>query len=79
MGSTPAANSPASVPDVESNFSREATNSLTQAHLLVRSGMNYVVYWAGTFSETILLTGECKVLPRISASHCSSASFCDSE
>lgn len=40
-----AANSPASVPDVESNFSRDATNSLTHAHLLVRSGMNYVVYW----------------------------------
>ena len=40
-----AGNSPAAIPIVESSFSTYTTNALIQAHLLVRSGMNYNVYW----------------------------------
>jgi hypothetical protein len=36
---------PIAVAEVEENFSHETTNMLLNAHLLVRSGMNYVVYW----------------------------------
>jgi len=36
---------PIAVAEVEENFSRETTNMLLNSHLLVRSGMNYVVYW----------------------------------
>ena len=36
---------PVAVADVEENFSRETTNLLINSHLLVRSGMNYVIYW----------------------------------
>ena len=36
---------PVAVTEVEDNFSRETTNMLLNSHLLVRSGMNYVVYW----------------------------------
>jgi len=40
-----AQHAPIAVAEVEENFSREATNFLIHSHLLVRSGMNYVVYW----------------------------------
>lgn len=40
-----ATNAPIAVSEVEANFSRETTNSLINTRLLVRSGMNYVVYW----------------------------------
>jgi hypothetical protein len=40
-----AEHAPVPVPDVEINFARETTNFLINLHLLVRSGMNYVVYW----------------------------------
>lgn len=40
-----AARAPIAVTDVEERFSREATNLLLNQRLLVRSGMNYVVYW----------------------------------
>ncbi|MDP2895520.1 MAG: restriction endonuclease [bacterium] len=40
-----AANAPVAVPEVEEAFGRDVTNSLIGRHLLVRSGMNYVVYW----------------------------------
>ncbi|MFY9824266.1 MAG: restriction endonuclease [Thermoanaerobaculia bacterium] len=36
---------PVPVAEVEENFSRDTTNLLINDHLLVRSGMNYVVYW----------------------------------
>jgi len=40
-----ASHQPVPVPEVESSFSRETTSVLTSRRLLVRSGMNYVVYW----------------------------------
>lgn len=40
-----AARAPVAVAEVEENFPRDTTNLLINAHLLVRSGMNYVVYW----------------------------------
>ncbi|QWF16388.1 restriction endonuclease [Lysobacter capsici] len=40
-----AAKAPITVAEVEESFSREATNLLINQHLLVRSGMNYVIYW----------------------------------
>ncbi len=40
-----AARAPVAVTEVEENFARETTNFLINSHLLVRSGMNYVVYW----------------------------------
>lgn len=40
-----AARAPVSVAEVEESFSRNTTNLLINEHLLVRSGMNYVVYW----------------------------------
>lgn len=40
-----ATRSPVPVADVEDNFSYEITNTLINSHLLVRSGLNYVVYW----------------------------------
>lgn len=40
-----ATSAPVAVSDVEENFTRETTNLLINSHLLVRSGMNYVVYW----------------------------------
>lgn len=36
---------PVAVAEVEENFHRDTTNLLINDHLLVRSGMNYVVYW----------------------------------
>ena len=36
---------PVAIADVEENFSRDTTNLLIDSRLLVRSGMNYVVYW----------------------------------
>lgn len=36
---------PLAVAEVENSFSRETTNSLIHKRLLVRSGMNYVIYW----------------------------------
>lgn len=36
---------PVAVAEVEENFHRDTTNLLINEHLLVRSGMNYVVYW----------------------------------
>jgi hypothetical protein len=36
---------PVAVAEVEENYSRDTTNLLINSHLLVRSGMNYVVYW----------------------------------
>jgi hypothetical protein len=40
-----ATRAPIAVSDVEDNFARETTNSLIHAHFLIRSGMNYVIYW----------------------------------
>lgn len=40
-----ASRAPVPVADVEDNFTYEITNTLIHSHLLVRSGMNYVVYW----------------------------------
>ncbi|MCU9952784.1 restriction endonuclease [Burkholderia sp. BKH01] len=40
-----AARAPVAVAEVEDSFSRDTTNLLINQHLLVRSGMNYVVYW----------------------------------
>jgi hypothetical protein len=40
-----AAQGPVAVAEVEESFSREVTNHLINQHLLVRSGMNYVIYW----------------------------------
>ncbi len=40
-----AARAPISVAEVEEAFARDTTNLLINQHLLVRSGMNYVVYW----------------------------------
>ena len=40
-----ASRAPVAVAEVEENFSREVTNHLINQHLLVRSGMNYVIYW----------------------------------
>lgn len=40
-----AARAPVAVAEVEENFARDTTNLLINLHLLVRSGMNYVVYW----------------------------------
>lgn len=40
-----AARAPIAVAEVEESFSRDTTNLLINQHLLVRSGMNYVVYW----------------------------------
>lgn len=40
-----AARAPVAVAEVEESFSRDTTNLLINQHLLVRSGMNYVVYW----------------------------------
>lgn len=40
-----ASKGPVTVAEVEQNFSRETTNHLINVHLLIRSGMNYVVYW----------------------------------
>jgi hypothetical protein len=36
---------PVAVSEVEDTFDRETTNSLLHQHLLVRSGLNYVIYW----------------------------------
>lgn len=36
---------PVAVAEVEDSFPRDTTNLLINAHLLVRSGMNYVIYW----------------------------------
>ncbi|HEX9985568.1 MAG TPA: restriction endonuclease [Thermoanaerobaculia bacterium] len=36
---------PVAIAEVEENFSRDSTNLLIDSRLLVRSGMNYVVYW----------------------------------
>lgn len=36
---------PVAVTEVEENFDRETTNLLVSSRLIVRSGMNYVVYW----------------------------------
>lgn len=36
---------PIAVADVEANFSRDTANLLINSRLLVRSGMNYVIYW----------------------------------
>ncbi len=40
-----AARGPVNVAEVEQNFSRDVTNYLINSHLIIRSGMNYVVYW----------------------------------
>jgi hypothetical protein len=40
-----AARAPVAVTEIEENFQRDVTNLLINSHLLVRSGMNYVVYW----------------------------------
>lgn len=40
-----ASRAPIAVAEVEENFPRDTTNLLIHQHLLVRSGMNYVVYW----------------------------------
>jgi len=40
-----AVRAPIAVADVEENFDREIANHLINKHLLVRSGLNYVVYW----------------------------------
>lgn len=40
-----AAKAPVPVAEVEESFSRDTTNLLINQHLLVRSGMNYVIYW----------------------------------
>lgn len=40
-----ASRAPVAVAEVEENFARDTTNLLLHQHLLVRSGMNYVVYW----------------------------------
>jgi hypothetical protein len=40
-----ASRSPVAVAEVEESFPREVTNHLLNQHLLVRSGMNYVIYW----------------------------------
>jgi len=40
-----ASRAPIAVAEVEESFSRDTTNLLINLHLLVRSGMNYVVYW----------------------------------
>lgn len=40
-----AARAPVAVAEVEESFSRDTTNLIINQHLLVRSGMNYVVYW----------------------------------
>lgn len=40
-----AAKAPVAVSEVEENFSRESTGILLASRLLVRSGMNYVIYW----------------------------------
>ncbi|MCY1701805.1 hypothetical protein [Deinococcus sp. SL84] len=40
-----AANAPISIFDVEDSFGSETTNHLINSRLLVRSGMNYVIYW----------------------------------
>lgn len=40
-----ASRAPVPVAEVEEAFSRDTTNLLINQHLLVRSGMNYVVYW----------------------------------
>lgn len=38
-------NSPASITSVENFFSHSVTNFLIQEHLIIRTGMNYVLYW----------------------------------
>lgn len=40
-----ATKAPVPVAEVEESFSRDTTNLLINQHLLVRSGMNYVIYW----------------------------------
>lgn len=40
-----AGRAPVPIAEVEESFARETTNLLIHKHLLVRSGMNYVVYW----------------------------------
>jgi hypothetical protein len=40
-----ASKGPTTVTEVEQNFNRDTTNLLINSHLLIRSGMNYVVYW----------------------------------
>ena len=40
-----AATAPIAVPEVEENFGHETTNMLLGSRLIVRSGMNYVIYW----------------------------------
>ena len=40
-----ATRAPIAVSEVEEHFSRDTTNFLINSHLLVRSGMNYVIYW----------------------------------
>jgi Holliday junction resolvase-like predicted endonuclease len=36
---------PVAVPEIEETFSRESTNLLLASRIIVRSGMNYAVYW----------------------------------
>lgn len=40
-----ASRAPVAVAEVEEGFLRDVTNHLINQHLLVRSGMNYVIYW----------------------------------
>ena len=40
-----AEHAPAYVTEVEEHFSPDATNLLLSKRLLVRSGLNYVIYW----------------------------------
>lgn len=56
-----AAKAPIAVTEVEERFTRETTNLLIHQRLLVRSGMNYVIYW--DIFRDYLVEGKVPVIP----------------
>jgi len=56
-----ATRAPIAVSEVEEKFSRDTTNLLIHQRLLVRSGMNYVVYW--DIFRDYLAEGKVPVIP----------------
>lgn len=56
-----ASRAPIAVSEVEDKFARDTTNLLINQRLLVRSGMNYVVYW--DIFRDYLIEGKVPIIP----------------
>lgn len=56
-----ASRAPIAVTEIEDKFTRETTNLLIHQRLLVRSGMNYVIYW--DIFRDYLVEGKVPVIP----------------